>query len=271
MESSSRNIDNDNYNVEYLKKVVWSNLTLENKIAIKTKGRPTPQIEITQVTKTSSRVFKRVFKNDIYDKTEWICGCNVKNRLFCFPCLIFERNHTKADQGWVKNGIADLSHLSQKIKKHEHSELHLRCKLELKLLGKHDIRQQLDSAYRKNIENHNAQVKKNRYVLSKIIDCIKFCGAFELALRGHNETEDSLNPGVFKGLVNFSSELDQVLKDHLQTATVFKGTSKTIQNELLQCMFEVLQEHIKAKSVRLTLSLLFLMKPPTCHQCSRWW
>ena len=34
------------------------------------------------------------------------------------------------------------------------------------------------------------------------------------------------------------------MKDHLDKATVFKGTSKTIQNELLQCMLEVCQEEI---------------------------
>lgn len=37
------------------------------------------------------------------------------------------------------------------------------------------------------------------------------------------------------------------LKSHLEKATVFKGTSKTIQNELLQCMLEVCQEEISVE------------------------
>ena len=32
--------------------------------------------------------------------------------------------------------------------------------------------------------------------------------------------------------------------DHLKNAKVFKGTSKTIQNELLECMLAVMREHI---------------------------
>ena len=40
-------------------------------------------------------------------------------------------------------------------------------------------------------------------------------------------------------MVDFVAELDGVFIEHLATATVFKGTSKTIQNELLQCMYEV--------------------------------
>lgn len=85
---------------------------------------------------------------------------------------------------------------------------------------------------------------KNRYILSKLIDCVKFCGAFELALRGHDETEASENPGIFRGLVNFASSLDAALKQHLEGATVFRGTSKTIQNELLDCMLTVVKEYI---------------------------
>lgn len=121
----------------------------------------------------------------------------------------------------MKNGVCDLAHLTQKIKKHESSHGHINATLDFNLLGKVDVRQQLDSAYRHNIKKHNEQVTKNRYVLSKLIDCIKFCGAFELAFRGHCEDDDSLNPGIFKGLVNFSAELDTSLKEHLSTAILF--------------------------------------------------
>lgn len=58
-----------------------------------------------------------------------------------------------------------------------------------------------------------------------------------MALRGYHEGDDSLNPGILKGLVNFSAELDMSLKEYLSTATVFKSTSKEIQNELLDCMY----------------------------------
>ena len=80
----------------------------------------------------------------------------------------------------------------------------------------------------------------NRHILSKLIDCIKFCGAFELALRGHDESGSSENPGVFLGLVDLVASLDSAMRDHLDTATVFKGTSNRIQNELLDCMLDVI-------------------------------
>ncbi|GBN30192.1 Zinc finger MYM-type protein 1 [Araneus ventricosus] len=108
-----------------------------------------------------------------------------------------------------------------------------------------DVRQQLDIAFRSNGKRHNEKVTKNRYVLTKIIDYILFCDAFELALRGHDERKDSVNTGVFRGLINFSAELDTSLKDHLTSATVFKRMSKEIQNDLLDCMLTVCQNHIR--------------------------
>ncbi|KAI2646644.1 Zinc finger MYM-type protein 1 [Labeo rohita] len=107
-----------------------------------------------------------------------------------------------------------------------------------------NIAQQLDEGYRIGIRRHNEEVTKNRRILSRIIDCVKFCGAFELALRGHDESEGSDNPGIFRGLVDFVASLDGVLKEHLENATVFKGTSKTVQNELLDCMLSVVREQI---------------------------
>nr|CAI5834257.1 unnamed protein product [Callosobruchus analis] len=66
--------------------------------------------------------------------------------------------------------------------------------------------------------------------------CIKFCGAFDLTLRAHDETSttDTCNPGIYVGLVNFNAEVDALLAIHMKGPQVFKGISKTIQNELLE-------------------------------------
>ena len=83
--------------------------------------------------------------------------------------------------------------------------------------------------------------------MSKIIDCIILCGNFETPLRGQDEKDDSINPGVFRGLVNFASKLDSDLKHHLETSAVFKGVSKTIQNEILDCLLQIYHEEIRTE------------------------
>ena len=61
-------------------------------------------------------------------------------------------------------------------------------------------------------------------------------------MRSHDEIASSDNPGIFGGLVNLVASLECVLEEHLKTATVFKGTSETVQNELLDCVLSVLRD-----------------------------
>ncbi|KAM4628575.1 zinc finger MYM-type protein 1-like [Polymixia lowei] len=137
-----------------------------------------------------------------------------------------------------------MKHISEKSKKHEQTRTHIENAMKLAMFGKLNIAAQLDEGHRIEIRKYNEEIDKNRHILTKIIDCVKFCGAFELALRGHDESESSENPGIFRGLVDFVASLDGVLEEHLRTATAFKGTSKTVQNELLNCMLSVLRESI---------------------------
>lgn len=100
---------NTNNTVEQLKKH-FSSLPLAEKIKIKNLGKPMPDINIVQITNSKSRQFKREFKRDIYEKTEWICGCGETNRLYCFSCLLFARGN--AEYSWTKTGVSDLGHLA---------------------------------------------------------------------------------------------------------------------------------------------------------------
>lgn len=229
--------------VQNILKVNFTRLSLAEKSHIKSLGRPTPDLKLCQADKNSKSSYTRRFSRQVYDKNKWICGCDTLDALFCFPCLLFYCDGT--DKVWSKVGFKDLKHLNEKIRKHEISAKHVSCSTELAFLGKVNIAAQLDSAYRQNIIKHNEQVDKNRYILKRILNCIKFCGKLELPLRGHDEKDDSENRGVFRELIDFSSELDSILQGHLNSASVFKGTSKTIQNEILDSMLEVCRNEIR--------------------------
>jgi hypothetical protein len=214
----------------------FSELSVEEKLKIKENGRPLPDMKIQFQGNSRGKQYVRKFHREIYSRNRWICGCKIKNSFFCFPCILFG-----GDSKWTKSGVNDLVHLTDRIKTHDNSKQHILNEMHLALLGTTNIQAQLDSAFWLDMQRHNAHVTKNRHILSKIIDCIKFCGAFELALHGH----DSKNPGVFLGLINFASEIDKTLQEHLQSDTVFKSTSKDIQNDLLNCMLDVYYEEIK--------------------------
>ncbi|KAK0152071.1 Zinc finger MYM-type protein 1 [Merluccius polli] len=144
-----------------------------------------------------------------------------------------------------------MHHMSEKIKKHEMSKSHMDSCLRFATTGRVNIATQLDEGYRLAVRRHNNEVSKNPHILNRLIQCVKFCGVFELALRGKDETKGSTNPGIFLGLVDFVAQLDEVFDEHLKNAMVFKGTSKMVQNELLERMLAVAWERIvEVKSAR---------------------
>nr|XP_054598746.1 zinc finger MYM-type protein 1-like [Nothobranchius furzeri] len=215
--------------------------TMVEKRNVKELGPDQPDVKISQQDKEMGKLYTRGFSRNWYTRKAWLAGCNHANALFCFPFLLFKTAGT--DKAWIESGVTDMKHFSEKVKKHESSQAHMDNTVKLAMLGRANIAMQLDEGHRLAVRKHNEEVDRMRHILSKIIDCVKFCGAFELALRGHDETESSENPGVFRGLVDLVASLD-VLEDHLKTATVFKGTSKTVQNELLDCMLSVIKTHI---------------------------
>ena len=56
--------------------------------------------------------------------------------------------------------------------------------LKLSVFGSVKIATQLDDGYRLALRRHNDEVSKNRHILGRLIDGVKFCSVFELALRG---------------------------------------------------------------------------------------
>lgn len=100
---------------------------------------------------------------------------------------------------------------------------------------------QLDSFYWINQRKNKEQIVRNRSILSRIIDSLKFCGAFELS-------SCSQNSNGFDRIINFIEEINKVLQKYLDpTIMSNKITSQAIQNALLECILQVCKENIAAE------------------------
>ena len=140
--------------------------------------------------------------------------------------------------------MKDLNHLQRNIKAHENSERHANNAIDLTYLGSSNLLTELNTGFQIAIAHHNEKVVKNRNTMPKLIDLIKFCGKFELPLRGHDESTGSANPGVFRGLVDLVCEFDSALKWHMESNVLFKGISKTTKNDILSAILQVCKEEI---------------------------
>ena len=71
--------------VTQIQSMNFNRLTLEEKIFVRNKGRSTPELALTQEARSKNKVYIRCFDVAKYKEYVWLCGCEITNRLFCFP------------------------------------------------------------------------------------------------------------------------------------------------------------------------------------------
>jgi hypothetical protein len=92
-------------------------LNLEGKLHIKKLGTHQPKdFKLEQGGKDQ----KRSFSSSWFDKKNWLSVSEEKESFFCFACVLFG-----GDKSWALSGIKDLKHLSERVKIHEASDLHI--------------------------------------------------------------------------------------------------------------------------------------------------
>jgi hypothetical protein len=74
------------------------------------------------------------------------------------------------------------------------------------------------------------------------------CAKQNIAFRGHDESEDSSNPGNFRAIVDFLSHHDQDLKKCMETLPAcINYKSPEIQNELIDLLGNMVREWIRSE------------------------
>jgi Domain of unknown function (DUF4371) len=219
--------------IDHLSKNPFSINKFDEKLAIKKLGaHQPPNFNIEKKDKTVLRKFNKKW----FEITPWLTVSEEKQTLLCFYCVLFKNS---GDQTWSVHGTRDLKHLSEKIKRHETSSAHITCSMKYQMLGAVDIAKEIDESQTLCQERHNKIVARNGHVLNRVIDSLKFSGRNELPIRGHDERESSEKKGVFLEFLFEQSKSDGILESHLKSEGGVKNTSKTIQNELLDCMYDI--------------------------------
>lgn len=238
MEVNEGSVRNSNDIVEFLVKFKFSRLSYDDKLFVKDLGISRPDLSKIIINQGKPH---RSFVNAWYEKCRWLTGSQILKKLFCWPCLLFS---SSGEEIWSKTGYDNIKNLSRSIERHTASKGHISCTCKLHLLGKqNNIASVIDSAHRLEIERFNDSVRKNRDILKRLINiCIFLCNQ-DLAFRGHDESSESLNRGNFKELVLITTT-DDILKDFFDTNSIFSGTSKTIQNELVDSIAHIVMKTI---------------------------
>lgn len=229
--------------IEDLLEKPFSCRPMEQKRSLAARAVPRPKMEnLKSYYSKGTKKITRNFCVDSYESHKWLCGSEKLNKLFCWPCLLFRGPKDKGV--WSKAGFVDLNHLSAAVKAHASSRDHIDNSMALKTFGRLRIDEALDHGREVARRNHNLLVDKNRKNMRTLVDVVCFLGSHGLSFRGHDEREGSFNRGNYKDFCSFIASADPCFEEFL-ASNVFSGTSGTIQNELIDCVGEMVLREIR--------------------------
>ena len=189
----------------------------------------------------------RSCQHTYFSENPWFVYSKYEDGIFCLPCVLFA---SKPDLGqFVTKKFNTWSKKTKKFAFHNSREYHKLSLVRMEALESSMTRQHVSLSDRlKRIEA--SEIVANRYIIKCMADAILLCGKQCLALRGHRDDstadEAKFNKGNFLALIDYSvrsgnSALQKHLSDGAKNATY---TSKTIQNELIQCIGNHLREKV---------------------------
>ncbi|KAI5741180.1 hypothetical protein M8J76_011212 [Diaphorina citri] len=224
--------------LEDLKVKPFSSHSFNEQLKIVQNGPPRPMLNISKIRKGRGNY---TFQKQWYSDHTWLCGSAVKNKMYCWPCLLFA--NTKNSWSNLHQGVDDILNFSNMRQRHCKTKDHIFALGQLVKCKNQRIETHLSVASSMEIEKHNALVKENRHVLARLIDCVCFLGKQELAFRGHHEGADSLNRGNYVELLEHMAKTDEILARHLHTST-----SPDIQNDLISAVSLAVINEIKEET-----------------------
>lgn len=101
----------------------FASLPHDEKLFIKNNGRPTPNMVSLVNTAVGGKGSNRSFNVNWYQKYQWLTGSETRNKLFCWPCLLFSTNLVDDKQNpWSRGGYDNLKDLFRALQKHDVSK-----------------------------------------------------------------------------------------------------------------------------------------------------
>lgn len=123
-------------------------------------------------------------------KRTWLSYSPSMNKVFCTSCKLFGLPKAKKLQ-LALNGSNDWKHLKRNLENHAHTTEHLQAEISRGLFS-NNIRIDL-----KLLHSKNQHILENREVLRSIIKVLIFSARQNIALRGHDESTNSQNQGMY--------------------------------------------------------------------------
>lgn len=187
----------------------------------------------------------RAFTSDWYTTHTWLEYSTQRDTAFCFACRHFRPPSAYADNLFTERGFRNWKYATGKdgaLTKHALSHCHLDAMM---MWEQYRMSRVSGSVIEQQCTSYKAWIDKNRKYLSRIIDAVIYLTRQGLALRGDDETDDSLNRGNFLELLSLLSSIDPDFDEKCKISPAnAKYTSAEVQNELINIAANQIRKNI---------------------------
>ena len=178
-----------------------------------------------------------------FQQHPWLEYSLERDSCYCYPCRLFSRD--PSDSAFVNpNGYHDWKHAPGKtgsLYLHANSTTHSNAILawqqfKLNCQRKTTLTHRLDSL-------GDQALQMNRHYIKTIAEVILLCARQDIALRGHDESDKSENPGNFKAILQLvANHDDQFQQSYRNAPRNALYTSPDIQNQIASIMSNMVRE-----------------------------
>lgn len=173
-------------------------------------------------------------------KTErlWLCYSKIMDKCYCLPCWLFGQANDV-----IGSGYNDWRHLQQAISRHEQKLNH---NVSCAIFDRWRLNKSIDVDLQSKIRQ---ETNVWRQVLERVIEVTLTLASCNMPFRGHDETENSKNPGVFLSVIKLLSKFDPVLQNLLENKKKHSVTylSPAVQTEVIEMLGNTIKQNIIKK------------------------
>lgn len=211
------------------------------------KGPYRPILEIFPRQKQGSCM--RSFQKSWYDLYDWLEYSPAADAAFCFPCRCFsgnENNSSQLELTFSTTGFKGWYRALHMFKRHNLSKAHINSTKSLvHFKNSKSIDEIIDINKTVCLKTREAERLKNRKLMERLVDITICLAKGGRPFRGHDESINSHQKGLFREFIQVLSKYDVVLKDHIDFGPKnAQYTSNRIQNDIIFSIHNVLKKKI---------------------------
>lgn len=190
------------------------------------------QVKLAQYPQSVCGTHKRAFQYKWFQSFNWLEYSCKRDAAFCYGCRVFGRN-LKRDV-FISGGVKNWKKALDFFHKHESSQSHkdsvIRWQSYKASLLKGSVVQQIESAT-------SSEVQERREYLKRIVAVTSLLGKQGIPFRGHDESCESHNKGMFAECFQLVQKFDPFLQSYTPPLNTTYLSSSS-QNEMVQCCAE---------------------------------